>query len=67
MQSYEADRLIQTVTGPLDELAKQIPAEATHSVIGRIPSQGTHLTINGLVWVVERSGNTWLRLRLKKP
>lgn len=69
MQSYKEDRLLQTVIGEPAELVEQMPAQATHQVIGRIPSAGDEVTINGLTWVVERAEkqHRWMRLRLKKP
>ena len=68
MQSYQNDVLLQTLIGEPAELVKQMPAQATHHVIGKIPSVGDEKTINGLVWVVEKvkSQQGWMRLRLKE-
>ena len=67
MQSYKNDALLQTSIGELAELVKQMPAQATHHILGKIPSVGDEITRNGLVWVVERvkGQQGWMRLRLK--
>lgn len=67
MQSYEEDKLLQTVVGKPAELVKQMPPQATHHVLSKIPSAGEEVTIRGIVWVVERvkEQHGWMRLRLK--
>ena len=67
MQSYKEDRLLQTQMGTAVELVKAMPARATRHVIGKIPSVGAEVAINGLVWIVERvkAQHGWMRLRLK--
>lgn len=69
MQSYKEDRLLRTEVGEPAELVKTMPVRATHHVIGRIPSKGSEVTINGLVWIVEyvKVKRGWMRLRLKGP
>lgn len=69
MQSYNDKELIQTLRGSLDELRNAIPSNATHSIIGMVPVANSEVTINGLVWVVERVNEQagWMRLRIKKP
>ena len=69
MQSYQDRVLLQTWQGEVDELVKAMPTHATHHVIGLMPTQGSEITINGLVWVIERihSEKEWMRLRLKRP
>jgi len=69
MQSYKDDQLLGALTAddPV-ELAKRMPPQATHSVIGKVPAQGDEVVINGLTWVVERvkPQHGWMRLRLQK-
>jgi len=69
MQSYQDRVLVQALQGEVGELVKAMPANATHHVIGLMPTQGSEITINGIVWVVERihSVRGWMRLRLKRP
>lgn len=70
MQSYdENNKLIQTMQGQRDELLKQLSPEAARYVISEIPANGTEITINGLVWIVERASaqHGWMRLKLKRP
>lgn len=68
MQSYGDKELIQMQVGEPAVLVKKMPAQATHHVIGKIPPVGSEVTINGLVWIVERvkAQHGWMRLRLKK-
>lgn len=68
MQSYKEDKLLQTLVDEPAELVKAMPARATHHVIGKIPSVGSEVKINGLVWIVTRvkPQHGWMRLRLKK-
>jgi len=70
MQSYKDDQLLQTLeSADAVSLVKEMPAQATHSVIGKIPAQGDKVVINGLTWVVERvkPQHGWMRLRLQRP
>ena len=69
MQSYKEDKLLKTAVGTPTELVEVMPKAATHHVIGKIPSQGEEITINGIAWVVERvkARHGWMRLRLKVP
>lgn len=66
MQSYQEDEHIGTFIGAPGELIEQMPPEATHHVIGKIPERGDQITINGFVWTVERvkAQHGWMRLRL---
>ena len=68
MQSHQDEELLETQVGEPAELVEKMPAQATHHVIGQIPSVGDDVTINGLVWIVERvkGQHGWMRLRLKK-
>jgi len=69
MQSYKEERLLQTAIEEPAALVEKMPTQATHHVVGKIPSVGNEVTINGLVWVVERvkAQHGWMRLRLKMP
>ena len=69
MQSYQDQELIQTSRGTVAELTEAMPSNATHHVIGLQLVTGGEVTINGLVWIVERVNvqKGWMRLRLKMP
>ena len=69
MQSYQNEKLTLTEVGSQEELVRKMQEQATHHIIGKIPRAGTEVTINGLVWVVEKSNaqRGWMRLRLKEP
>lgn len=77
MQTFKKDELVSTDSSAqidallkrADELQKSIQSRDVHHVISSLPQTGDELTINGLIWVVERVNSQagWMRLRLKKP
>lgn len=68
MQSYEGDKLVSTDTGTLKQLferAQEIDGQILHHVIGKLPSKGEVVTINGLRYKVASVDGVEGKLRLR--
>ena len=55
MQSFDGDKLISTDQGDMGELNKkmdQLNELATHHVIGKLPSKGATIELNGLKYKI---------------
>lgn len=70
MQEYKHGKLINTISGKTpQELAALMADDSTHVVIGRLPTRGKLVTINGLLFVVlsksDKKGT--IHLELVKP
>jgi len=72
MQSYNNEKLISTDVDTIEGLRariKELEGQATHHVIGKLPSKGDVVTVNGLRYkVISADGiEGKLRLRILRP
>lgn len=71
MQVYKNDKIIESITGTEKELQEHLgeilKSNATHAVIGKLPSKGDEIKINGLVYEVtyvdKQLGKLFLKIK----